>query len=261
MRRTQTFFIFIALGLFAQQPAPRPAPVRSAVQAPPATYQMPVGQTFTYDVDWRLFNAGTATIRVETAGRETRVYATADAAGVVSVLYHVHDTLESFLDPKTFCSRTLNKHTEEGRRRLNTNIVFDYTRGKSVLDETNLRDNKPKHEENEIPSCVADVVSSPFYIASLPLTDNATYTFPLNDGGKTADVNVAVEGKEELKLTAGTFNTIRVRVMSNTGKLKDKGQLWLWLTDDARRLPVQMKARMFWGTLLFRLEKFEGQKP
>jgi hypothetical protein len=129
-----------------------------------------------------------------------------------------------------------------------------------VLDETNLRDNKRKHEENDIPPCVADVVSSPFYIASLPLAQNATYTFPLNDGGKTADVQVVVEGPEELKLPAGNFKTIRTRVTSNTGKLKDKGQIWVWFSDDARRLPVQMKARMFWGTLLFRLQKTE-QKP
>jgi hypothetical protein len=102
---------------------------------------------------------------------------------------------------------------------------------------------------------VTDVVSSTFYIASLPLAPNASYSFPLNDGGKTAEARVAVEGREELKLPAGTYKTIRARVTSNTGKLKEKGAIWIWYTDDAQRLPVQMKARMFWGTLLFRLQK------
>jgi hypothetical protein len=225
------------------------------IQPPPASYRLPVGQTLTYDVDWRLFNAGTATIRVEAAGREQRIITTADASSVISVLYHVHDVLESFIDPATFCSRTITKHTEEGRRRLNTNIVFDYRRNKSVLDETNLRDNKLKHEENDIPACVTDVISSAFYIGSLPLASSAQYTFPLNDGGKTAQVRVAVEGREELKLPGGVFKTIRARITSDTGKLKQKGEIWIWYTDDDRRLPVQMKARMFWGTLLFRLLK------
>lgn len=258
MRRT-LLYIFASAALFSQQPASAPMP--SSVQAPPVTYQLPVGQTLIYDADWRLFNAGTATIRVEAAGREHRILTTADASGVVSVLYHVHDTVESFIDPKTFCSRTINKHTEEGRRRLNSNITFDYAHKKSILDESNLRDKKTKHEENDVPACVTDVVSSPFYIASLPLTPNANYTFPLNDGGKTADVQVAVEGREELKLPSGAYKTIRARVSSNTGKLKDKGQIWIWFSDDGRRLPVQMKARMFWGTLLFRLQQIEGQKP
>jgi len=37
--------------------------------------------------------------------------------------------------------------------------------------------------------------------------------------------------------------------------LKEKGAIWIWYSDDEKRLPVQMKARMFWGTLLFRLQK------
>jgi hypothetical protein len=261
MRRTLPF-ILASLSLLAQQqPATPSSANKSSVLPPPVSYQFPVGQTLIYDADWRLFNAGTATIRLEGAGREHRILTTADAAGMVSVLYHVHDVVESFFDPKTFCSRTINKHTEEGRRRLTTNIVFDYARKKSVLDELNHRDKKNKHEENDIPACVTDVVASVFYIASLPLAPNATYTFPLNDGGKTADVQVVTEDKEELRLPSGAYKTVRVRVSSDTGKLKDKGQIWLWLTDDARRLPVQMKARMFWGTLVFRLQKIEGQKP
>lgn len=237
----------------AQQTASPPA--NPTMAPPPASYHLPVNQTLVYDADWRLFNAGTATIRIEPAGREHRIVTTADASGVVSVLYHVHDTVESFLDPQTFCSRSVTKHTEEGRRRLDTNIVFDYTRNKSVLDETNQRDKKRKHEENDIPGCVTDVVSSTFYIAALPLPDKAHYTFPLNDGGKTAEVRVTVEGREELKLPAGAYKTIRVRIESDTGKLKQKGQIWVWYADDDQRLPVQMKARMFWGTLLFRLQK------
>jgi hypothetical protein len=241
--------------LAAAQQANAPAASLGTVQAPPATYKFPLNQTLSYTSDWRLFTAGSATIRVESAGREHRILTSADASGVVSVLYHVHDTVESFIDPQTFCSRSVTKHTEEGRRRLDTNIVFDYTRKKSVLNETNLQDKKAKREENDIPTCVTDVTSSIFYVASLPLTPNANYSFPLNDGGKTAEAKVAVEGREELKLPAGTYKTIRARITSNTGKLKEKGAIWIWYTDDDKRLPVQMKARMFWGTLLFRLQK------
>jgi hypothetical protein len=257
------FLLFTTLlcTLVAQQRPPAPAPAASAVQPPPATYKFPLNQTLTYSADWRLLNAGTATVRIEPAGREYRILTTADASAWVGALYHVHDTVESFFDPSTFCSRSVTKHTEEGRRRLDTNIVFDYSRKKSVLSETNLRDKKAKREENDIPACVTDVVSSTFYISSLPLAPNGEYKFPLNDGGKTADVQIAVEGKEDLKVPAGTYKTIRVRVMSNTGKLKEKGQIWIWFSDDGQRLPVQMKARMFWGTLLFRLQKAETQKP
>jgi hypothetical protein len=50
---------------------------------------------------------------------------------------------------------------------------------------------------------------------------------------------------------------VRVQITSDTGKLKEKGQLEIWFSDDAARTPVQMKARMFWGTLMFRLQRIE----
>jgi len=52
-----------------------------------------------------------------------------------------------------------------------------------------------------------------------------------------------------------------VRIQSNTGKLKEKGAIWIWYTDDQGRTPVQMRARLFWGSLLFRLRSVEYPKP
>ncbi len=38
----------------------------------------------------------------------------------------------------------LIKHTEEGSHRRDTVITYDYSRGKAVLDEHNLKDNQQK---------------------------------------------------------------------------------------------------------------------
>ena len=255
---TLTLLLSMASVAVAQQPsAPAAAPPSPKIAPAPPEHKFPNGQSYTYAVEWRLFTAGTASLKIDSAGREMRVTSAADAGGVVSVLYHVHDRVEAFFDSQTFCSRALTKHTEEGRRRLDTNIVFDYAKKKSLLDEKNLKDNKTKHEENDIPECVSDVVSSIFYIGAQPLTAGSGFSFPLNDGGKTAEVKVAVEGRESLKTTAGDFKTVRVRIQSDTGKLKEKGAIWIWYSDDAARIPVLMKARLFWGALLFKLQKTE----
>ena len=73
--------------------------------------------------------------------------------------------------------------------------------------------------------------------------------FRSNDGGKTVTVQAHVEGKEQVKTPAGTYQTIRVGPEGDTGILKNHGRLWIWYTDDAQHLPVQMKAKLFWGTL------------
>lgn len=244
-------------------PAPAPPPVeQSGMSAPTLTkprseYQFPVGQTYVYGGDWRIFNAGVATLRLEQAGPENRVVGTANSVGTVALLYHVHDRFESFFDPTNFCSRNTSRHVEEGLRRVETNITFDYRRGKTILDQKNIKKKETKHEEHDIPSCVTDLLSAVYYVASLPLLPGGNYSFPLNDGGQTLTVNVRVEAREQVKTPAGTFNAIRIQPESAAGLLKEKGRIWIWYSDDAARTPVQIRARMSWGTLNFMLLRVE----
>lgn len=244
-------------------PAPAPPPAeQSGMSAPTLTkprseYQFPVGQTYVYGGDWRIFNAGVATLRLEQAGPENRVVGTANSVGTVALLYHVHDRFESFFDPTNFCSRNTSRHVEEGLRRVETNITFDYRRGKTILDQKNIKKKETKHEEHDIPSCVTDLLSAVYYVASLPLLPGGNYSFPLNDGGQTLTVNVRVEAREQVKTPAGTFNAIRIQPESAAGLLKEKGRIWIWYSDDAARTPVQIRARMSWGTLNFMLLRVE----
>ena len=227
------------------------------VSRPRADYAFPLGQTYVYGGQWRIFNAGTASLRMEKAGQENRIVASADAAGTVALLYHVQDRLESFFDPSSFCSRSTSRHVEEGFRRVDTNITFDYARRKAIFDQKNLKKNETKHEQHEIPGCVTDMLSAIYYVASLPLEPGRTFSFPLNDGGESVVVNLHVEAREQIKTPAGTFNTVRTQPEAATGLVRDKGKLWIWYTDDAAHVPVQMRARMNWGTLIFQLQRID----
>jgi hypothetical protein len=252
----------------AKKPAaPEPPPASSvrgqgelvapSVARPRAKYQFPIGQTYVYTGEWRVFNAGIATLRMEQAGPENRILAAADAAGTVSVLYHVKDRLESFFDPTTFCSHNTSRHIEEGFRRVESNITFDYQRGKGVLDHKNIKKKESKHEEHDIPGCVTDMLSSIYYVASLPLLPAKTYSFPINDGGETVTVMLHVEAREQVKTPAGTFNAIRVQPETSSPLLRDKGKIWIWYSDDTARVPIQMRARLSWGTLTFYLLRID----
>ena len=233
-----------------------PAPV-SRIIPPPAGYQFLEGSSLTYAVEWHFFTAGTATIHVENAGAEKHVLATADSAGVVNMLFTVRDQFQSVVNPKTFCSLGISKHSEEGSHKRQTEIHFDYAQRKSVLEERNLKTNQIKKVENDIPGCVVDILTGFYYLGSLPLKQGDAYLLPVNDGNKTAEVRAEVEGKEQVKIPSGAYATIRVRVEATSGALKGKGSLWIWYTDDERHTPVQMRAKLNWGTLMFRLWNIE----
>jgi hypothetical protein len=225
---------------------------------PPPDYHFPDGQTYVYGVEWHLFNAGIARVGLRDDGAEQHVTATAVSAGVVSALYKVSDHFEAFFDHR-FCSQRVLKHIEEGSHSRQSELHFDYPRGKSVLSEKNLRNGEEKHAENDIPVCVTDVVSGFYYLASLPLQVGNAYAFTVNDGGKTNEVTAHVETREKVKVPAGTFQTVRVKAEAISGVMKGKGTVWAWFTDDATHTPVQMRSKLGWGTLLFRLQRVEKE--
>ena len=254
-----------------QAPTPPPAPsnppplaTMSAVPSarvvpPPPNYIFPNGQTYVYSVEWHLFNAGTARVTLGLDGGQEHVTALANSAGVVNTLYKVDDRFEAFFDSRTFCSLRVSRNTAEGSRSRQTELGFDYARHKSVLDEKNLKTGEQKHVENDLPACVTDVVSGFYYLASLPLQSGNSYTFPINDGNKTTEVTARVEAREQVKLPAGTFQTVRVKAEAISGALRGKGTVWAWFTDDPNHTPVQMRSKLGWGTLLFRLQRIEKQ--
>jgi hypothetical protein len=226
---------------------------------PPPHYAFPNGQTYVYDVEWHLFNVGTARVTLGQGGGQQHVSAVADSAGVANALYKVHDRFEAFFDPGTFCSLRVSRHTEESSRSRQTELRFDYSRNKSVLDEKNLKTGEQKHVENDLPACVTDVISGFYYLASLPLQPGNIYTFPINDGNKITEVTARVEAREQAKVPAGPFQTVRVKAEAISGTLLGKGTVWAWFTDDANHTPVQMRSKLGWGTLLFRLQRIEKQ--
>jgi len=226
---------------------------------PPPSYRYPNGQAYVYSVEWHLFNAGTAKVSIDLSVNQERVTALADSGGVVNALYKVHDHFEAFFDPHSFCSARISKQTEEGSHSRQSEAGFDYTRHKSILDEKNLKTGETKHLDNDLPDCVTDVVSGFYYLASLPLQVGNTVTFPISDGAKITEVTAHVEAKEQVKVPAGTYQTVRVKAEATSGSLKGKGTVSVWFTDDANRTPVQMRSKLGWGTLLFRLQRIDKQ--
>src|SRR5690349_24717352 len=39
------------------------------------------------------------------------------------------------------------------------------------------------------------------------------------------------------------------------GPQKGKGKIWIWYSNDERRVAVQMRLRAFWGTVVFHLDR------
>jgi len=229
----------------AQQPPP-PFPA-------PAQQYLPQRQTLNYAVDWRVFPAGTASFHIESDGDTQRVLAHGESIGAVSLLFKVMDRFQSSFDRKTGCSLSFAKQLQEGRRQIVSTLQFQYGSHRQVLDEKNLVKGTSKHQEAPIPGCVSDLMSAMFIAGAQPLQVGKNFVMPVADSMRVVNVTFKAEAREEIRTPAGTFQTIRVEPTADAGVVKNRGNIWLWYTDDNRHLPVQMRARLFWGTITMRL--------
>jgi hypothetical protein len=250
--------ILLIASLSAQQRPPAatigPAPVQ--IEPPRPNYPFPDGRSYVYSAEWHLITAGIAVVRMEVAGNERKVSASAESSGAVNVLFPVHDRFESRFDPRSFCSLSIFKHSEEGLHKRETSIRFDYAHKKSTLDEKNLKTGETKHVENDLAGCATDVITGFYYLQSLPLQLGAIYEFPISDG-KTTIVHATVDKREQIKVPAGTFSAVLVTAEASSGPLQSKGKVWVWYSEDSSHTPVQMRVKLGWGTLLFRLQRIE----
>ncbi len=227
--------------------------------APRSGFSFPQKQTLTYSVDWRVFPAGTAVIHFDDSGDRERISATADTIGAINMLFHVSDRFQSTFDRTKGCTYEFDKQTVEGRRQINSTLRMDYGQSKSILDEKNMVTGQSKHVESAIPGCMTDLLTGVFYLQSQNLVVGQNFTIPVVDAMHNVPVTMKVEGREQIKTTLGTFKTIRVQPTADAGVVKNRGNIWIWYTDDDRHLPVQMRARLFWGTITFRLISNEAK--
>ena len=238
---------------------PAPPVTIPALEPPQPGYVFPPRATLTFSVDWRVFTAGTAVFHLEQQGDTERVTATADTAGNINMIFPVIDKFQAGLNTKTGCSTGFAKQIQEGRRKVTSDLTFDYRNGKQHEETKNLVKGTSGQQNASIPACVTDSLSAIFYAASRPMVVGQQIKFPLADSMRTVTVSMKVEGKEEIKTPAGTFQTVRVQPLADEGIVKNRGSIWIWYTDDARHLPVQMRARLFWGTITFHLLSYEAK--
>jgi hypothetical protein len=192
-----------------------------------------------------------ATFHLEQVGSMQHVIATGESIGAVNLLFRVNDRFESYFNRTTGCSSSFAKQLQEGRRQLTSTLRF--LEGKQVLDEKNLVTGTSKQQQAAIPPCVTDLMSAIFYGGSQSLQPGASFRMPLADAMRVVDVTMKAEAREQVVTLAGTFQTIRVQPIADAGVVKNRGNIWIWYTDDDRRMPVQMRARLFWGTITMRL--------
>ncbi len=240
--------------------ASRQLPLDAAQNGGVAAF-LPQGETLSYGVEWRLIRAGSAKLTWNPAvGASRQVDLELNSAGLVNALYRVDDKYIGTL-VRDFCTSTMFLHAEEGRRRRETRITFDADGAKSSFLEKDLVKNAVVlQKEIDIAPCTHDVIGALFRLRTMRLNPGESTQFAISDGKKFANVRVEAKEREEIRTPAGKYRTICYEAfLFNDVLFHRKGRMFVWLTEDALRVPVQIRARLQFhiGTITLQLEKQE----
>jgi hypothetical protein len=249
----------IAFGATAQAPVRPATPASGGFPHPSPSWSLPQRETLTYAVDWRVFPAGTAIVHMEADGGREHITVTGDSLGAINLLFRVSDRFEATLDRTTGCSYSFNRQIMEGRRQVTSEQRIDGAHGTSSYSEHNLVSRRDVHQTISIPPCVTDMVSGIFYAGSQPLEPGTVFHLPVVSGNHVTNVTMHVEARETIHTPTATYHTVRVQPTADAGPVRNRGSLWIWYSDDERHIPVQMRARLFWGTLTFRLTGIDNK--
>ncbi|MFO0366490.1 MAG: DUF3108 domain-containing protein [Acidobacteriota bacterium] len=223
----------------------------------PLAAQTPA-EKLTYSVEWRMVNAGQVVLTNNLTPTGGFLQLHLHSAGLVSRLFRVNDNYTVTLNEQ-LCAQSSRLEAEEGKKRRDTTVVWSGTRSKYVERDL-VKKEIALERELDVPACVHDILGALMVLRRRPPEGEREMRIPLSDGKKFAQARVQMQEKENIRTPAGRFAATRYEAfLFNDVIYKRNARLFVWLSDDARRLPVQIQVRMKFhiGTVTFQLDKVE----
>lgn len=234
------------------KPVSAPATNHSAPADEPVRAVVPfgVGERADYSVKYGPFSVGSGVMEVgamdTVRGRETWHTIFRVRGGVPG--FRVNDLMESWMDVYTLASLRHRQELSEGSRERERSFEIFPDRGVFI------ENGKPPAETVALP---LDDGSFLYFIRTMPLEVGKEYSFDRYFRPDRNPVRIQVLRRERVRVPAGEFDAVVVRpIIKARGVFSENGRAEVWLTDDDRRIMVQMKSQLKFGSLNLYLKSY-----
>lgn len=211
-----------------------------------------VNKKYHYNLYWSGIKAGEAVLEyVETPGG-IAIRTEAVSSKFISMFYKVDDRAESILYSDGY-PRNYTLNISEGRNRKHKATSF--TQIAEGIQEIFFHDILKNEKAEYKPDKPAfDPLSGFYAMTRIPVQVGKTEYIRIFDSKKFYDAEINVLKKENISVPAGTFDTIVVNpVLQTEGLFVRKGKMYIWLTDDERKVPVMFKSKVKIGSFAAKL--------
>lgn len=247
----------LTLTLLITQPytiaASTPEPIRTSACMPYS------GEHLSFDINWEFINAGSATMDIIDKDEGWQVKTFARTNKMLDIFKKVRD----YITAEGAC---INGHMQS--------TLFDadlHERKYKAKKRTEFlwKENKVLHTQNsiieqfDVPAGHLSVIDAFLAVRGLDLKPGKIVRVPVFDSRKRYEIEVDIAPKKEvLRAPWGE----KVECILVTPKLKTggifarKGAMTLWMTDDARHIPIKMAAKIKIGRILAHLTDYRDSK-
>lgn len=203
------------------------------------------GEKLVYSVQYGIITAGEASLEIRNISVVDsipcyNIVSNARTNDVFSVVFKVRDRFVSLMDTTNLVSVRYEKHLREGGFKRDESVSFDQ------------KNHRARYADREVPIAprTQDVLSSMYYVRTLPLKVGQNIALANHTDGKNYPLVVKVLRKERVTVEAGSFDCIVIEpFLRGPGIFQQKGRLTVWVTDDQYRLPVLMQSRVMIGAV------------
>lgn len=212
------------------------------------------GERLTYRLSWMGMTAGTAVMSVDQAEPVAnhpvvKYLTTAQSSPFITKFYPVNNRVESWVDAESLIPLRMWFQRREGKRKNDFEYTFRQTEGKVSV----VKDGQPA--ELDIAGGTQDAISCLYFArANIALIPGTSAFLNVHHDKKNYKLEVRIEGFDDLEGPWGRRQAVRLLVvMPFQGIFLNEGNVRVWLSNDERRLPLQMKAKVIIGSVVAEL--------
>ena len=208
------------------------------------------GETLDYNLTWLKITGGTARMTIQPHGDDSfRITSIARSSPSFSRIFKVRDEIETTVNKTDFSTtRYVKRLDEEGDKIEEVTVIED-----GVATRTRRKVKKVK-----VPRPVFDPISVIYLLRQRDLTPGRVHDFDLIADGKLYTVHAKVVRREKVQTPAGTFDCVRVEPQMVSGGVERQERLFLWYTDDERKIPVRIRTEVKFGAVTATLRGFSA---
>ena len=219
-----------------------------------------VGEVLRYRVTYGFMDAGEAIMEVKSTTRKGgnrplyHVVGTGRTLGGFNSFYKVNDVYESYIDKQSIMPWYFKRDVNEGGFKINQEYTFKQDQNKVHNGKTYF----------DTPMGIQDMVSS-FYNARTidyrGLKPGRVYSFKCFMDDEIFTLKIKYVGDEIVRVRKGKFNCHKFVPVVQTGRyFKSEDDVQFWVTADANKIPLLVRAKIPVGTVKMHLVEWDGLK-